>query len=820
MAFKPFQHRKNFMANFTHLASRHFCTGLGTVLLCGLAGLGSAAAQADASTDIARKLAEYEQRGPHEKIFLHHDRPVYLSGETMWFKLYAVEGTYCSPLRLSSVAYVEIINAEQQPVLQGKIELKNATGQGSFLLPTSMPAGRYTVRAYTSWMQNAGPEAYFHTSVTVINTLTSSGAGTKDSSTYDAQFYPEGGNLVQGLPGKVAFKVTDKAGKGIAATGKVLNQSGAVVATFQTQQLGMGTFNLTPTVAGQGAYTAVVTLGKNQVLRRLLPQTQDHGYVLRLEDTGADQLTVNVIATTMSPETVFLLAHSRQHPAVALQAQLVNGQAAFIVNKTQLLEGVSHFTLFNSARRPLCERLYFQAPKRQLAITARPSKAQYGLRDKVSVQVGTADQHTHFIAANLSMAVYRLDSLTTTQATAIDRYLWLSSDLKGAVENPDYYFTAPAAEAALAVDNLMLTQGWSRFRWEEVLTATPKPFEHLPEPNGLVVQGHVTRAGTNAPVQGVITYLSSPSRITHLSNSESTADGRVKFEMQQFAGTQNLVLQTAPQQDTTLQLTVLSPFSKQYASAVGSAFGLTGRFQLDYAKRHLQAQVQHVFAGQYRNRFVAQPVDSLSFFGKPNESYLLDKYTRFKVLEEVLREYVPGVLVRIRKDGFHLAVTDRLNKELFQKNPMVLLDGVPVFNMNKIMAMDPLKIQKLEVVDARYFHGVAAYEGIVSFTTYKGNLEGFQLDARALVQEYEGVQQQREFYAPRYETDQEKQSRLPDLRNLLYWNPELATSSGTTRPVEFYTGDQAGRFLVVVQGLAASGLAGSSSFVLEVKPAL
>ncbi|MCC3154102.1 hypothetical protein Q3A66_14340 [Hymenobacter sp. BT770] len=791
---------------------------LGLLFLLWVAGAGSAAAQADAAGSLAGKLTAYQQRGPHEKLFLHLDRPVYLSGETMWFKVYAVEGTYSRTLALSSVAYVEVLDAEHQPVLQTKVALKNASGQGSFLLPASLAAGSYTVRAYTSWMKNFGPEGYFHSAITVINTLTASGAGSKDSATYEAQFFPEGGNLVKGLRSKVAFKITDKSGKGIAADGKVLNQSGAVVATFKTLRLGMGSFAFTP-ASDQEVYTAVVAPGKAPAIRRKLPRVYAQGYVLRLENTSPDQLTVTVNATNSQPETVFLLAHSRQKAPVALQAQLVNGQASFVVSKAQLLEGVSHFTLFNAAQQPLCERLYFQAPQHRLAISAQPDKAQYTTRDKVSVQIAAADQQTP-LPASLSMAVYRLDSLNTALPPAIDRSLWLTSDLKGTVENPDYYFTTTSPEAAEAADNLMLTQGWSRFRWEDVLAASPKPFEFLPEPNGLLVRGRLTRPGTNQPKPGVMTFLSSPSRITQLSNSQSDADGRVQFELNNFVGAQEIVVQTDPKQDSTGQLTIFDPFSAQYSGAPLPSFGLTARFQNDYAKRNLQAQVQNVFSGKYRSRFAAQPVDSLPFFGKPNETYLLDKYTRFKVMEEVLREYVPGVVVRIRKDGFHLQVVDKLNKTVFEDNPLVLLDGVPVFNMNKIMAMNPLKIRKLDVIDGHYFQGLAVYDGIVSFTTYKGDLEGFSLDPRVLVQQYEGVQRQREFYAPRYDTPQEKQSRLPDLRNLLYWNPNINTTASQPNTQYFYTGDQAGRYLVVLQGLASSGLSGSTSFVLEVKPVL
>ncbi|OGX89592.1 hypothetical protein BEN47_06830 [Hymenobacter lapidarius] len=338
----------------------------------GLGATGTAAAQAplDSLGGITGRLGRYEQRSPHEKLFLHLDRPVYLSGETMWFKVYAADGTYARPLTLSSVAYVEVLNAEQRPVLQGKVSLRQATGQGSFVLPASLPAGTYTVRAYTSWMKNFSPDAYFHSSVTVINTSTASGVSSHDSAAYEARFFPEGGNLVRGLRSRVGFKVTDKAGRGVAAQGQVLNQSGTVVATFSTLRLGMGSFAFTP-AAGADTYTAVVTLAKNQTLTRPLPRAFEQGYVLRLDHTGPDQLTVTVNTAATGPETVYLLGHSRQKVAVATSLQLLNGQGSVVVSKARLLPGVSHFTLFTANQQPVCERLYFQPPTQQLAITAR-----------------------------------------------------------------------------------------------------------------------------------------------------------------------------------------------------------------------------------------------------------------------------------------------------------------------------------------------------------------------------------------------------------------------------------------------------------------
>jgi hypothetical protein len=265
---------------------------------------------------------------------------------------------------------------------------------------------------------------------------------------------------------------------------------------------------------------------------------------------------------------------------------------------------------------------------------------------------------------------------------------------------------------------------------------------------------------------------------------------------------------------------LLSPFSPQYAPFLSPDFAPQPRQQAEFEQRHLQAQVQGSFFRKYNSRFRVPATDSAAFYGLPDEQYRLDDFTRFKVMEEILREYVPGVQVRLRKDGFHFQVTDRLRGQFMEEAPLVLLDGVPVFNPNKIMAMDPLKVEKLEVVDRYYFQGTRRYSGIISFSTYKGDLADFPLDTRVLVQQYEGLQQQREFYAPRYETAEQKQSRLPDLRNLLYWNPSITTNGAQARQLEFFTGDQAGRYLMVIQGLTAGGQAGSTSVSFEVKPSL
>jgi hypothetical protein len=174
----------------------------------------------------------------------------------------------------------------------------------------------------------------------------------------------------------------------------------------------------------------------------------------------------------------------------------------------------------------------------------------------------------------------------------------------------------------------------------------------------------------------------------------------------------------------------------------------------------------------------------------------------------VLREYVKGVWVRKRKDGFHFLVMDNVNQTVFEEDPLILLDGVPAFDVNDVMELNPANIKKLDVFTRMYYLSDQAFPGIVSYSSYAGDMAGFQLDPKTLTLDYEGLQLQREFYSPRYENESQRKSRLPDQRTVLHWAPDINTENGKAK-VEFYTSDQEGNFIVIIEGLTAHGEPGS-----------
>lgn len=194
---------------------------------------------------------------------------------------------------------------------------------------------------------------------------------------------------------------------------------------------------------------------------------------------------------------------------------------------------------------------------------------------------------------------------------------------------------------------------------------------------------------------------------------------------------------------------------------------------------------------------------------------MLDDFKRFTTMEEDLREYVAEITISTEQKRVHFHVISE-GGYLREGDPLVMLDGVPIFNIDKVFTIDPLKIKKIDMINQVYYLGPIFADGILNFTSYKGDMGGFEIDPKAVVLDYEGLQLEREFYSPAYETADQQKSRLPDFRNVLYWSPDVNTDATGKAMVSFYTSDKTGKYMAVMQGITADGLAGSYTLRFDV----
>jgi hypothetical protein len=704
--------------------------------------------------------------------------------------------------------------------VQAKIAMDKLGGSGSLFVPVTINSGNYKLRVYTNWMKNFSADYFFEKMLSIVNTQqVTEQLVSQPALTYNIQFFPEGGNLVNGLQSKIAFKVTDQYGKGVNSKLAIVNNSNDTAQLIESVKFGMGNFKITP-VAGQH-YAAVITMPNGKKLTKDLPIAYNSGFVMNLLDDGGKQLkiTVQSIADERAPAPLmlYLFVHTRASVKVAASAGVQNGISNFVIDKEKLGDGISHFTVFTSERNPVCERLYFKRPTEMLTVKIAADRPIYGLRQKINLDLSANDEQLKPVETNMSMAVYRLDSLQSPTSNGISEYLWLCSDLPGNIESPEYYFNSSGAAVNETMDNLMLTNGWRRFKWEDVLLNKKPIFEFAPEFNGHLVTGKIVNtkpAGNNANVNA---YLSVPGT-PRFRTAVSDPNGKLIFELQHFYGTPGIIVQADPEADSTCHVEIDNPFSNLYSKKEIPPFLIPTDNPVTLLNQSINMQVENIYNGDIRKKVDLRMMDTTAFFEHSNESYLLDNYTRFTTMEEVLREYVMSVNVRKRGGRFHLPMfNDDFANGTFQTDPLVLLDGVPVFDMDKVVNYDPLKVRKMETVTRRYYYGHTATDGIVNMVTYNGNLEGIELDPHATVIDYEALQLQREFYSPVYETPQQVASHLPDFRNVLYWSPGIVTDKAGKHQSSFYSADLPGKYVVIVQALTNDGKTGSGSLFFEIK---
>jgi hypothetical protein len=756
--------------------------------------------------DIIDAFNQYRSQYIQEELFVHTDKDSYVSREMLWFRVYYVDA-YCNkPATISKIAYIEILDKRNQAVLQQKVSLKPGEANGSFIIPVSIPSGTYRLRAYTSWMRNFSADYYFEKAIRIINpqNLQPDSVVSKTKH-YDIQFFPEGGNLVQQIETKVAFRITDAYGKGLDCEGILLNSSADTVLRFHPFSLGLGNFEFTP-AAGQ-SYSSVIRFPNGEKVVRELPPSYRSGYVMNLSKTNEGQIAIKIKSSPdLGAQEYYLFIHGGHSYLPVKKETPDNRQAMILINPEDLEDGISRITLFNNSGQPVCERLYFKYPENKLLISAATNPT-YGTREKIDLDLTVTDQSGKPASADMSMAVYRLDSLQNIEETDIRNYLYLTADL-GPVESPAHYFRDNVESREAEMDNLMMTHGWRRFIWKDIRENQPLSLKFSPEYYGHIIQGKLVDNNTGYPVPDIGVYLSIPSTRTEFRVTTSITGGLFKFEMPGFYGSQELILQTNPDEDSTCHAEIFSPFSEKYTVNPLAEYSIPSNY-ITILDQSIAEQVQHIYNGSRLNQFTRQIIDTNTFYVEPDEKYMLDNYTRFQTMEEVIREYVVSTNVSMKRNKFQLQLVDKPERGYFRYAPLILIDGVPFFDVNELFQQDPLKIQRLDLVNRQYSLGFAYFNGVLNATTYNGDLNGIQMNARATVLDYPGIPEQREFFSPAYETEDQVNNPVPDFRTLLYWSAELKSEFQIKKTIGFYTSDLPGKYAIVIMGLAKNGEPGS-----------
>ena len=760
-------------------------------------------AGSDTSASFVQRINQYQKKNYQEAIYIRLDKNYYLSGEFLRFSIICFDAQTRYRSHLSKVAYLELIDSNHTAVIQTKILLDEGNGYGEIYIPSNFNSGNYLLRGYTKWMKNFNPELYFHSIVHIINPFKKPGLNAKPGDDdINIHFYPEGGVLAHGITNKIAFKATNTAGRGIDFSGRIVNDLDSMVVEFSPDINGIGSFKFTP--EKQRSYHAIVMLKDSTIINPKLPEIKDDGVVLRINHLNSDDINIDVISNhSFRTGFLFLVGQTNGKIQFSENINISAGIGTVRLKKENIDPGIMCITLYDNKTEPLNERLVFVYPRKAVNLQIRTDKKVFRNREKVLVKVFTSDQKDQPLSMDLSISVSSYDEYFNKFNNNVSKHLLLSSTVNGTIENPDYYLDGLTRDVRQAMDNLMLTLSCKR-SLQNSMTLEGNRKNYVPEHRTHIITGTLTHRISKEPAERINAYLSIPSKYARFYSTKSRDDGKLLFEMNDFIGKNQIIVQTNNTTDSIYQITIDDPFSNEYSNFQIPYFDIDERMKHVIEKASKNMQIQNAYL-EYRSlASTISEVDTATFF-EPDARYYLDDYTRFPVMEEVMREYVIGVYPRRNPDGFHFKVLDLEREITFQESPLVLLDGVPVFDADEIIELDPLYVEKIETVNKRFLQGVMNYSGIVSYTTYEGDLKGYRLNKNALVMEYEGLQPMREYLIPLYDEVSENTSRLPDYRNVLYWNPHFKTNDKGEAILEFYTSDDVSEYEIRIEGISPDG---------------
>jgi hypothetical protein len=510
----------------------------------------TASAQTDSSAFLSRAVSSLAKQPATEKVYLHLDKPNYFFGDTIWYKAYTVIGAHHQLSALSGVLYVELISPKDSILSRQKLRLVSGIGWGDFALPHSYKQGSYHIRAYTNWMRNAGPDYFYNQRVQIggLQSLLMQGKQII-ASNHDLQFFPEGGQLVNGVRSRVAVKAVNANGLGEDIKGTIADNDGNVVADFATQHLGMGVFAFIPQ-SGK-TYKAKIDGPGEAGFNTDLPKAQDEGFTLALNNSQPDSIFVKVAVNDntfnqQKNSTFYIAAQSGGKIYYASKGKLDGLIYAAKVEKSRFPSGIVQFTLFSQNGEPVAERIAFIQNADTLKLNIASPAASYATRQNVKLSLQANDQNNNPITGSFSVAVINESrtGLDETAESTIMNNLLLTSDLKGYIEQPNYYFINVNDETKANLDILMLTQGYRRFEWKQVLDNPNPVITYQPE-RSLELSGTLkTPAGKVVP-NGKITLAAMHANL--LIDTVTDADGNFKFTNLNLPDTTEIVLRARKQ---------------------------------------------------------------------------------------------------------------------------------------------------------------------------------------------------------------------------------------------------------------------------------
>ncbi len=789
---------------------------------------------------------------PQEKVYLQTDKPFYAPREDIWFKVYLLNASYHLPQKLSTVVYVDLVGPDETIIETLNVKIEEGSGEGDFQLEEDAIEGTYQLRAYTTYMRNYGSDWFFRKPIYVYhfgNNETNQSAVGKASKksknnpneletkpAIDVQFFPEGGDLIENMTSRVAVKSVNSSGQSIQVVGSILDQNGQIAANFRTFTHGLGLFNFKP----KSGYSYSANIEHYEDLSLSFPEALESGFTLQIKQTKDDSIQIKAKASpAMTFEGMSIVGHLRGEIFCVIEGHSSQQGLLAKIPKGELPDGLAHFTLFDFNGRPHCERMIFIENKENQSTTSLNfQKAHYSNREKVQLEIHTQKQDGSPVQADCLIAITdRQQVVRSEDEENIRSWFLLNSELKGTIENPGYYFADDDPKRKRVLDLLMMTQGWSRFTWKDIVEDRFPSINYTVE-TGFMFSGKLTRYDNpNKPVKGKV-FCSVLGDNFMMQEFETQENGLFVFGGYHFEDTTNMLFQgrippkdgneKKPKKDDLRKgKKHLSIYLDDLGSPDFSKIQPPFHFVKDEA---LVAEFREerykigVVESNYDMKMVALGEVLITArrsrkkdpFYRPYQAHrqqsqriVIDSIAggaTYGNMLNLLQAYVPTIKILGTYPDQEIRLRSAISGGTIP-GAGILLDGM-VTPLNFVLNLPTDDIHYIDVLNniEATVYGADGAGGIIAIYTKSGaGIPTNRPNPGRLNLLHNGYYAARQFYSPKYDVSKASDER-PDFRTTLFWKPKITTDENGKATVEFYTCDNTTTYEVLVEGMTYEGI--------------
>jgi TonB-dependent SusC/RagA subfamily outer membrane receptor len=646
------------------------------------------------------------------------------------------------------------------------------------------------------------------------------------SNAITVQFFPESGNLVNNIPSRIGIKAVNGNGLGQNVSGIIVDQSGAEVTKFNSTYLGMGNFILNP--QPEKTYTAIVKHEDGSEQKVSLPKAQSSGYVLAVNGVDDSKISAKVFISEDLLGNGELKLIAQHNGNVYAEARIKSNKqlASLAIPKKDIPAGIVQLTLFNQANNPVAERLVFvKNAAGTINLQVASATKEYKRREKINLDLramqGGKGVKGSFSVSVTNNAVVKPD---LDQESNIFTTLLLTSDLPGYIEKPNHYFLNDNKTTLEELDNLLLTQGWRRFLWRNVINNIQPAIRYQPE-KALVISGTLLTLGGKPIPKGKVSLFSSSGGLLAL-DTLSDENGRFVFDNLAFSDSTKFVVQgrtVKNKKNTEIKLDLVpgqlvtrnkntGDIEVNVNEAIAAYVQKSENYFDELTKRgSLQRTVQLQEVNIVEKKNPAKNSSNLNGPGNADAIITADQLSTCYTLEQCLQGKVAGLMFR---GGIPFLTRGG------GRSPMqVIVDGMYVESdfLNAINVQDVETVEVLKSSGNTAIYGSRGGGGVLIITTKRGGSNfGYSSYAAGIITHTpKGYAYSREFYSPNYDTL--PVNKAPDLRTTIYWNPQVVSDATGKANFSYFNSDDTGTYRVLVEGIDAEGQLARTVYTYEVK---